>query len=161
MTSSKWFFALVSALVCLAPATVFAQRSDAGSAVSDAAAPSSSTVREVEIVVDNGYTPSVIDAVEGERLRLRFVRRDYSPCSREVVFPSINVRRMLPTNQPVVIELGPLAVGEVPFQCWMNMLRGRVVVRARPSAAPAVDAGAAAPVTRPAPRTARPSRRGR
>jgi hypothetical protein len=156
MTSSKWFFALVSALVCLAPATVFAQRSDAGSAASDAGAPSSSTVREVEIIVDNGYTPSVIDAVEGERLRLRFVRRDYSPCSREVVFSSINVRRMLPTNQPVMIELGPLAVGEVPFQCWMNMLRGRVVVRARPAAAPAVDAGSPAPATRPAPRSARP-----
>ena len=145
--------ALIAALLSFAPATAFAQQRDASAPSADAAAPEA-TVREVEIVVDNGYSPSVIEAVEGERLRLRFVRRDYSPCSREVVFPSINVRRMLPTNQPVVVELGPLSVGEVPFQCWMNMLRGRVVVRARPAvSAPAADAGA--PARAPAPRPAR------
>lgn len=123
------------------------------------AQPAVPQAREIEIVVDNRYTPNVIEATEGEVLRLRFVRRDYSPCSREVVFPSFNLRRMLPTNQPVVIELPALTVGEHPFQCWMNMLRGRIVVRPRAAATPAVaDAGAPAartPATR-APATARP-----
>jgi plastocyanin domain-containing protein len=115
--------------------------------------------REIEVIVDNRYTPNVIEATEGEVLRLRFVRRDYSPCSREVVFPSFNLRRMLATNVPMVIELPPLTVGEHPFQCWMNMLRGRIVVRPRPAATPAAVVDAGAPDARPsaprAPATAR------
>lgn len=122
--------------------------------LSAGAQPAVPQAREVEIIVDGRYTPNVIEATEGEVLRLRFVRRDYSPCSREVVFPTFNLRRMLPTNQPVVVELPALTVGEHAFQCWMNMLRGRIVVRPRAAATPAV-ADAGAPAAR-APATARP-----
>jgi hypothetical protein len=59
----------------------------------------------------------------------------------------------------VVIDLPALTVGEHPFQCWMNMLRGRIVVRARPAAAtPSVqDAGVSRDAGRG--RAARPVRR--
>jgi hypothetical protein len=150
--SRRSLMVLAFVTASLSASAAFAQRSDVAS--TDASAPPlPAGAREVEVIVDNAYSPSVIEVTEGEPLRLRFVRRDYSPCSREVVFPTLNVRRMLPTNQPVVIDLPALSVGEHPFQCWMNMLRGRIVVRARPAAPPA-DAGAPAP-SRPAPR-ARP-----
>lgn len=120
-----------------------------------AAAPSAARAqdagaREVEVVVDQRYQPARIEAAPGERLRLRFIRRDYGGCTREVVFPTLDLRRALPTGQPVVIELPALPVGETPFQCGMNMVRGVVVVRA-PVAAPPP-----APVTpRPSPRRPR------
>ncbi len=98
--------------------------------VAGAQTPEAAAVREVEVVVDNGYQPSRIEVRPGERVRLRFVRRDYGGCSREVVFPTLNLRRELPTDQPVVIDLPALPVGETAFQCGMNMLRGSIVVAA-------------------------------
>ena len=88
-------------------------------------------VREIEITVRGGYTPNRITVREGERVRLRFVRHEYSSCTREVVFPSLGIRRELPPNQPVVIELPALSAGEHAFHCGMNMVRGTIVVDAR------------------------------
>lgn len=89
-------------------------------------------VREIEVIVDGGYQPSRITVTAGERIRLRFIRRDHSPCTREVVFPGLDLRRELPTGQPVVLELPALAAGEYEFRCAMHMIRGRLVVQPRP-----------------------------
>jgi plastocyanin domain-containing protein len=107
-------FALSSPAVQLA--TAAAQTHDHGA------------VREIEVVVDGGYKPNRVEIHAGERVRLKFVRKDYSSCTREVVFPSLNIKRELPTNQPVVIELPALAAGEYEFRCGMNMIRGTLVV---------------------------------
>jgi hypothetical protein len=117
-----------------------------GPAVAPTAAGAQTTeaVREVEVVVDNGYQPSRIEVRPGERVRLRFIRRDYGGCTREVVFPTLNLRRELPTDQPVVIDLPVLPVGETTFQCGMNMLRGSIVVAAPPAPAPPPPAPAPA-----------------
>ena len=88
-------------------------------------------VRTVEIVVDGSYAPDRIEAQEGERLRLKFVRKDYSGCTREVVFPTLNIRRELPTNKVVLIELPALAPGPIEFRCGMNMVRGTIIVHPR------------------------------
>jgi plastocyanin domain-containing protein len=88
-------------------------------------------VREIEVVVDGGYRPGRITVTEGERVRLTFVRREHSPCTREVVFPGLDIRRELPTDQAVVIELPALAPGEYEFKCGMNMIKGVLEVRAR------------------------------
>jgi plastocyanin domain-containing protein len=88
-------------------------------------------IREIEIIVDGGYKPGRIVIPEGERVRLKFVRKDYSPCTREVVFASLGIRRELPTNVPVVIELPAQSPGEIPFACGMNMVKGVIVVEPR------------------------------
>lgn len=87
--------------------------------------------REIEIVVEDGYHPDRITVREGERVALRFVRHECSGCTREVVFPALNIRRELPPHRPVVIELPALRAGEYAFQCGMNMVRGTIVVTPR------------------------------
>ena len=87
-------------------------------------------VREVEIVVEGTYKPQRIEVREGEHVRLRFVRKDHGPCTREVVFPKLNIRRELPTGQPVTVELSALAPGEYEFKCGMNMIKGVLIVAA-------------------------------
>ena len=77
------------------------------------------------------YRPNRITAHAGERIRLRFVRHDYTPCTRDVVFPTLGIRRTLPTDEPVVIELPALEAGEYAFRCGMNMIHGTLVVVAR------------------------------
>ncbi|WP_437734815.1 cupredoxin domain-containing protein [Sorangium sp. So ce1335] len=100
-------------------------------AAEEAPAPAPQAVREIEVVVDGGYKPSRIVVTEGERVRLKLVRRDHSPCTREIVFASLGIRRELPTGVPVVIELPALSRGEIEFTCGMNMLRGAIVVEPR------------------------------
>ena len=87
-------------------------------------------VREIEIVVEGAYKPSRVEIVEGERVLLRFIRKDYGPCTREVIFPKLNLKRELPTGQPVTIALPALAPGEYTFKCGMNMIKGTLVVSA-------------------------------
>ena len=85
-------------------------------------------VREIEVVVEGGYKPKRIEVRKGERVRLRFVRKEHGPCTREVLFPKLDIRRELPTHQPVLIELPALEPGEYEFKCGMNMIKGAVVV---------------------------------
>lgn len=87
--------------------------------------------RVIEIVVDGAYSPDRIVIREGEPVRLRFVRHEYSSCTREVVFPWRGLRRELPPHQPVTVDLPALAAGEYAFHCGMNMVRGTIVVQAR------------------------------
>jgi Cu+-exporting ATPase len=45
------------------------------------------------------------------------------------VFPSLNIKRALPLNEPVVIEFTPAKSGDIAFACGMNMLHGTLVVQ--------------------------------
>lgn len=87
--------------------------------------------REITVVVDGVYAPDRIEVQEGERIRLKFVRKDAGPCTREVVFPKLNIRRELPSDTATVVELPALAPGEYEFKCGMNMAHAKLVVIAR------------------------------
>ena len=82
----------------------------------------------IEVVVEGVYRPDRIVVKEGEPVRLKFLRKEYTGCTREVVFPTLGIRRELPPMQPVEIDLGRPAAGEIPFHCGMNMIHGTVVV---------------------------------
>jgi membrane fusion protein, heavy metal efflux system len=84
---------------------------------------------EVKVLVtEQGYEPAKVMIRAGTRSKITFIRTTEKTCGKEVVFPSLNVRRALPLNQPVTIELAPNASGEIGFVCGVNMLQGTVVV---------------------------------
>ncbi len=117
----------------LFPAAALSLAALTGAALSPAPAAAdvqhTAEVREIEVIVDGGYQPGRITVTAGERVRLRFVRRDRTPCTREVVFPGLDLQHGLPTDQPVVLELPALAAGEYEFRCAMHMIRGLLVVQ--------------------------------
>jgi plastocyanin domain-containing protein len=117
---------IVAILVSLAAPLGGVVASTAQHAEAQEAAPA----RVIDIVVQGGYQPSRIVVREGERVRLRFVRHEYSSCTREVVFPWLDLRRELPPHQPVVIDLPAMRAGEYELRCGMNMVRGTIVVQA-------------------------------
>jgi len=80
------------------------------------------------LVTETGYEPAKLTVRAGEVARITFVRTTDKTCGTEVVFPSLNIRRALPLNRPVVVEFTPKTSGEIGFLCGMNMLRGTVVV---------------------------------
>lgn len=86
-------------------------------------------VQEVPITVKGGYDPDVIVVKQGKPVRLLFNRQESSMCSEMVVFDKIEKSAKLPEGETVAIEFTPAEAGEIPFQCQMGMLRGKVVVR--------------------------------
>ena len=81
------------------------------------------------LVTEKGYEPAKLTVLSGQPARITFVRTTDKTCGTEVTFPSLSIRRPLPLNEAVVIELTPKESGEIGFVCGMNMLRGTVVVQ--------------------------------
>ena len=97
---------------------------------SSTAGRSSETVQTAKVVVsEQGYEPAKIALRAGTPTRITFVRTTDKTCGTEVVFPSLNIKRPLPLNEPVVVEFTPSKSGDIAFACGMNMLHGTVVVR--------------------------------
>lgn len=73
-----------------------------------------------------GFHPSTIHARIGQPLTLVFTRVEEAGCAQELLVASLGVRKPLPLNQPVELEVTPTA--ELRFSCGMDMLKGHVVV---------------------------------
>ncbi|MFZ1731646.1 MAG: efflux RND transporter periplasmic adaptor subunit [Bacteroidota bacterium] len=84
---------------------------------------------EIRILVKAGYHPDTIQVRKGQRIRLVFERRESAKCSEEIVFPDLNIRKMLPAFRSTVIDIPPQAAGTYTFQCGMDMLHGSLVVK--------------------------------
>lgn len=83
----------------------------------------------IDIVVDNGvYTPSLVKVSNGEKIQLRFYRKDPSPCAEWVMFQKLDRGEQLPINKPHLIELKNIKPGEYDFTCQMNMYQGKLIV---------------------------------
>ena len=80
-------------------------------------------------VTEKGFEPDKVRVRAGSPARLTFVRTTDTTCGTEVAFPSLNITRALPLNEPVAVEFTPPKSGDVTFACGMNMLKGIVVVQ--------------------------------
>jgi plastocyanin domain-containing protein len=77
--------------------------------------------KQVQILVEGGYSPEVITVKKGQAITLNFLRKDPSSCLEEVVLPDFGVRQLLTLNQTTPIEITPHQAGEYAFSCGMNM----------------------------------------
>ncbi|MFN3197728.1 MAG: cupredoxin domain-containing protein [Bradymonadia bacterium] len=78
-------------------------------------------------VGDAGYTPDQISARGGVPLALTFTRTSESVCGEEIVFPKYDIKKPLPLNQAVTINLTPKADETIAFTCGMGMFKGSIV----------------------------------
>jgi plastocyanin domain-containing protein len=84
---------------------------------------------EVRVSVDAaGYHPEETRAPAGKPVRLIMTRTTDEGCGQELVVPSLKLKRDLPLNQPVAIDLTMPASGKLAFTCGMDMMRGALVV---------------------------------
>ena len=83
----------------------------------------------VDIIVEGGYSPDVISIPKGKTTKLNFLRKDPSSCLEEVVLGDFKIRKQLPLNQRVTIELTPQEAGEFKYSCGMNMYHGKIIVK--------------------------------
>jgi plastocyanin domain-containing protein len=83
----------------------------------------------VDVIVEGGYNPEVIAIPQGKTTKINFIRKDPSNCLEEVVLGDFKVRKYLPLNQPVTVELTPQQKGEFGYSCGMNMYHGKIIVK--------------------------------
>ncbi len=83
---------------------------------------------QVDIIVKGGYTPNTISIPQGKTTKINFIRKDPSSCLDEVVLGDFKIRKYLPLNKKVTIEIKPEKTGEFRFECGMNMFHGKIIV---------------------------------
>ncbi len=83
----------------------------------------------VDIIVEGGYSPNLISIPKGKTTKLNFIRKDPNSCLEEVVLGDFKIRKYLPLNQKVTIELNPQKRGEFGYACGMNMFHGKIIVK--------------------------------
>jgi len=77
---------------------------------------------------EKGFQPSSFPVRLNVPVQLTFVRQTDDLCATDVLIPEYNIKRDLPLNQPVVVELTPKKTGEIVFVCGMMAFKGTLVV---------------------------------
>ncbi len=83
----------------------------------------------VDIIADGGYKPDVVSIPKGKTTTITFLRKDPSSCLEEVVLSDFKIRKYLPLNKKVSIEVKPEQSGVFSFACGMNMFHGKIIVK--------------------------------
>jgi hypothetical protein len=92
------------------------------------AKPSAEPQLATVVASEKGFEPATLKLRAGVPARITFRRTTDQTCATEVIFPNLKIKRDLPLNKPVVIELTPQK-GELTFACGMNMFKGSIVVQ--------------------------------
>lgn len=75
-------------------------------------------------VTEKGFEPNSVDVKPGETVVLNVTRKTDSTCATKIQIPSKNIKKDLPLNKSVSINVGKLEKGEIRFGCGMNMMEG-------------------------------------
>lgn len=73
-------------------------------------------------VTEKGFEPNKIDVSPEKPVILKITRKTNDTCSSSIQIPAMKLKKDLPLNKVVSIELGKLAKGEIRFGCGMNMM---------------------------------------
>jgi RND family efflux transporter MFP subunit len=98
-------------------------------AVPASAVSAGGSVQDVAVrVTERGFEPATIRVGRGQAMRLTFTRTTDATCAKEVVVPTLKLRRPLPLDTPVTVEL-TTQNQDIAFACGMDMLRGTLLVQ--------------------------------
>lgn len=82
-------------------------------------------VQTIELgVTEKGFEPSAVNVTPGTNVTLKVTRKTDSTCATQIQIPSKKIKKELPLNKAVSIEVGRLEKGEIRFGCGMNMMEG-------------------------------------
>jgi RND family efflux transporter MFP subunit len=98
--------------------------------VTSSHAPTQAAANQTVEITEAGYSPPSISVPANKPFKVTFIRRASESCGTEVIFPDLGIRKTLPLNQPVTIDIPAQPGGkELRFTCPMNMLKGKAVAR--------------------------------
>jgi hypothetical protein len=83
-------------------------------------------------VGEQGFAPSSLTLAKGaagSTVPVTFVRTTDATCAKEVVFPDVGIKKKLPLNTPVTVDVPADTPRTLTFQCGMAMYKGALVVK--------------------------------
>jgi plastocyanin domain-containing protein len=83
-------------------------------------------------VGEHGFAPTSLTlpkGTAGSTAPVTFVRTTDETCAKEVVFPDLGIKKDLPLNKPVIVDVPTDAPRTLTFQCGMAMYKGALVVQ--------------------------------
>jgi len=87
------------------------------------------SVENITVIVNDGiYQPARIKIAAGKPTKLKFLRKDGSPCAATVLFPDFELSEDLPIDVSKSVELPAMVAGEYAFHCPMKMYIGSLIV---------------------------------
>jgi plastocyanin domain-containing protein len=88
---------------------------------------------ELRVVAsEHGFTPSSLaipKGAPGALATVGFVRTTDQTCATEVVFPELDIKKTLPLNVLVAIDVPSDSARTLTFQCGMGMYKGSLLVK--------------------------------
>jgi plastocyanin domain-containing protein len=78
-------------------------------------------------VTSAGFSPSVLRLKRGVPVRWVIKGDRITGCTNKIIVPSLGISQALVSGDNVV-NFTPDKVGEIPFSCWMGMVRGKFIV---------------------------------
>ena len=100
---------------------------------SDASAEPAAAPGELRVTAgEHGFSPASMQlpkGAAGSLATITFVRATDQACATEVVFPDLDLKKDLPLNTPVAVQVPNDAARTLSFQCGMGMYKGALVVR--------------------------------
>jgi plastocyanin domain-containing protein len=93
-----------------------------------AATPTKATTLNV-IVTDKGFEPASLKVSPNQEVILSVTRKTDATCAKDIIFHEQKIKKDLPLNKAVAINLGKLAKGVVNFSCGMDMISGVINVQ--------------------------------
>ena len=91
---------------------------------------SSAGPQEVQLAVtDRGFEPARAEVPRGQALTLVVTRKTDQTCAKEMLIPALNVRRALPLNQAVRIDIPAGVADTLNYLCGMHMLGGIIAAK--------------------------------
>jgi uncharacterized protein len=78
-------------------------------------------------ITSGGFTPSVLKIKKGVPVRWVIKGDQVTSCTNKIIVPSLNITKSISFGENIV-AFTPTASGEIPFSCWMGMVRGKFVV---------------------------------
>lgn len=84
---------------------------------------------KIKIIVDGGYNPDIISIRKDKTTTFTFLRKDANTCLEDVVLSEFKIKKFLPLNKEVEIQIHPTKSGIFPFSCGMGMFHGKLIVK--------------------------------
>jgi hypothetical protein len=81
---------------------------------------------------EHGFSPASLAipmGAAGSLATVSFVRTTDQTCATEVVFPELDIKKALPLNQVVAVNVPSDSARTLTFQCGMGMYKGALLVK--------------------------------
>lgn len=80
-------------------------------------------------VTEKGFEPGTLSVSPGTPVILQVRRKTDDTCAKAIKISSRKIKKDLPLNKVVSIDLGTLEKGSITFACGMDMMTGHLIVQ--------------------------------